>query len=242
VEGILLRDVRPFTPLTHLIIDGFNSRLSLYATAIRDPRFDALTPPESLFKRQPIGVIFQFYDQVFATLYPNGDVIAQEYSPHFFPVIESLETGVMTRDCAFLLKKTVRCPFRSGCVLCKCVDHRFTPFREVIVKLEVGGEVVQYFLKGSSTEELLESEAGIVKLRRPIICTDPSPEVARIQSALDFRKKMWIARKQRTQTEDVARTPPAQKAKEAPRGVKIGHRRSTVKVSEELIRLCAQYS
>jgi PHD/YefM family antitoxin component YafN of YafNO toxin-antitoxin module len=240
IESILSRDVPPVTSLTPLIVDNYNAHLSFYVTMIRDPRFDVLTPPINLFAKQRPGVIFEFYDEVFVTIYPDGASVSQVYTPHFLPVLGSLETGIMTRDCAILLKKTMNCYFSNGCVICKCVDHRITPTREITTKLEIGADVLQYFCEGHSQDEVLEGEKRCIEMRRPIICTDPSPDVARVQSALDFRKKMWRTRKERLKMEEMVRKPMERREDVKFGGVKIEERRSKVKIPERLLRTCAR--
>jgi hypothetical protein len=237
LEGLLSREVPSLTPLTHLIVDSYNTRLSLYVTMIHDPRFDILTPPVDLFAREQPGVIFEFYDQVFTAVYPEGAQICQVYTPHFFPVIECLETGVITRDCAVLLKETINCHFVNGCVLCKCVDHRFHPAREITTKLEIGADVLPYFYEKSKKEETLKEEMRLLALRRPIVCTDPSPDVARVQSVLDFRKKMWITRKERTKMEDVVRKPIPEKGKGKCQGMNIQTTKGSLKVTDAILKL-----
>lgn len=38
---------------------------------------------------------------------------------------------------------------------------------------------------------IYEAEANLILLLHPTVCTDPSPDVCRVSSILDFRKKMW---------------------------------------------------
>jgi hypothetical protein len=238
LEGILTHEVRPFTPLAPVVVAGFQKRLSFYATALLDPRFDVLTPASDLFGHRRPDVTFQFFDRVFAAVYGEDQTVAQDYSPHYFPVIEALETGVMTRTCALLLKQMLGCEFTDGCLFCKCVDYRFTPTRELTMKLEIGADVLQFFYVDRPPNEALEGEIRLLRLRRPIVCTDPSPDVARVQSALDFRKKMWIPRRARTRTEEVARGPPQQPARNLFKAVRIEDTRTTVKIPEDIVRLC----
>jgi hypothetical protein len=141
-----------------------------------------------------------------------------------------------------LLKRLLKRDFNNGCVICKCTDFRFTPAREFTTTLEIGADILPDFCENHDTEEALEGEARLLKLRRPIVCTDPSPDVARIQSAFDFRKKMWSARKGHTRTEEVARAPPVEKVTVVRQIARIDHTRSTVKIPDEIVKLCGQHT
>jgi hypothetical protein len=211
LQSILLREIHPFTRMTPLIVDSFNKHLSFYVTTIHDPRFDILTPPKNLFKQRRSNVKFEFFDHVFSVGYGNNSSVAQEYSSHYFPIIESLETGIMTRNCVLFLKRLIKCDFSNGFVTCQCTDFRFTRVREFTTILAISADALPFVCENHDTEEALEREMELLKMWRPIVCTDPSPDVARVQSAYDFRKKMWSVRKERTRTEEVARAPPVEK-------------------------------
>jgi hypothetical protein len=211
-------------------------------TAIRDPRFDCLTPPIGLFKQKELKVILQFYDRSLAVVDGTGRTKSLSYGRYSLPLLEALETGVMSWDCVACLKKTIDCKFSEGCVLCKCVDNRFSPAREFTTKLEIGAEVVAYFSRNPGLESALEGERHMCRLRRPIVCTDPSPNVARVQSALDFRKKMWVTRKERTQVDVVAPEAPVEVARAVGRGLRIEQTVSMVEIPEAIMRLCGRRS
>jgi hypothetical protein len=109
------------------------------------------------------------------------------------------------------------------------------------VKLEMGVSVLQYLCENASPEEALEGEARMVLARRPLICTDPSPDVARVQSILDFRKKMWLPRKERTKLGNVAPKQVPQKTptqRESRRFTRFAETAAHIQIPESIIRLC----
>jgi hypothetical protein len=75
-----------------------------------------------------------------------------------------------------------------------------------------------------------------------MICTDPSPDVARIQSAMDFRKKMWQNFRQKRWEEDVIEKPRPIIKKMKTFGLKISESRRRVEIPDELQELCANAS
>jgi hypothetical protein len=207
-------------------------------TVIHDPRFDPLSPPPNLFPEPP-AVVFEFSDDSVTLIYADGkSSFAESYAPDFFTVFECLETGVMTRACALLLHKRLRCQFEEGCVFCKCIDRRVTPTRETSAKLEVGPEVVAYVCQDVSDGDALHVEASALKLHRPVICTDPSPDVARVQSLIDFRKKMWMCRRVRARTEDVVRRVVGERPREPRKVARIEQTRAAVKIPDQIVKLC----
>jgi hypothetical protein len=233
LEAILLREVRFFTPIAAALIDGYNARLSFYAAAVSHPSFDILTPPRELFKYLP-ALTFDFFDDSVTISVPD------EKPQHFpltplAPLLEILESGVLNSDFAFSLKK-MKCKFENGFIICKCVDHRFSPVREVNMKLEVGPDVIAAAV--AQSKQPLEAERQVIMLQRPAVCTDPSPDVARLQSIIDFRKKMWQRREDRVREDDVVPKPPLPVTEKKLQTVRMGESRSRLHIPEEIQKLC----
>jgi hypothetical protein len=240
INALLLHDCRPLTPLAARTVACCAPRVGLHMAVMRDPRFDPLTPPADLYAAPP-AVVFEFADEaVTVASADNGCCLAEAYAPEFFPVFECLETGVMTRACAAVLHGRMRCGFTEGCVFCRCVDRRFTPARETALRLEAGPDVVRCACREAPGADALRAEASALRQYRPAVCTDPSPDVARLQSVVDFRRKMWARRRARARTEDVARRAQGAPPVEPRRGERIEQTRVRVKIPDQIVKLCGQ--
>jgi hypothetical protein len=242
-EAVLLRQLRSFTPTAPAIIDGYNSRLSLYAAAISDPRFDMLTPPPDLFENLHT-VTFEFCDDAVIVTSPEGDAQQLSYRPigaRGWPLFEPFETQLLTYDLAIYLKK-LKCKFENGFLFCRCVDRRFSPNRVTHLFLLVGPEVVARELMKARAKEPLDAERQVLALQRPVVCTDPSPDVARVQSILDFRRKMWLNQGERVREADVVRQAPAPRPP-PPRApaARVSESRRRVDIPEDIQRLCVKF-
>lgn len=182
------------------LIDDYKSRMKFYISYFFDRNFDIFTPPPNLFlKEYNRGLFFEFYESQFKLIsrYESGIVKTEfGYDLNMIPILECLETGTITRDLFCLLEKMqVKC-YDSGLLLAKCTDFRVQPTKEFLIKLSIGSDVINYFantrIQNPDEKQKLEFEKEALLLENPVLCTDPSPDVARIYSLLDGRKKMWL--------------------------------------------------
>jgi hypothetical protein len=199
-------------------------------------------------------VIFEFFDDAF--LLRPVDSEAQNvfrYQPHMFAVLECLETRVVSRELAKLLGR-LKCNYENGFVVVRVIDHRPAAPVEHNIALEIGAEVIRHFIEKEMKKDdrrddrrnpivdALQREVHIIQWQRPVICTDPSPDVARVQSVIDFRKKMWLVRRERTKESDVARPEPLKKPENRVMGERIAQTRTRVEIPESLHQLFARFA
>jgi hypothetical protein len=253
LKAILLRETYYMSPLTPALVDGCNARLGFYIAAVHSPRFDILTPPPEVFARSP-NVIFEFFGDTFLIRPVDSEAPnVFRYQPHMFVVLECLETRVVGREFAKFLGR-LKCSYESGFVIVKVIDHRPAAPVEHNIALEIGPEVVRHFVEKDMKKddrmddrrdriiEALQREVHVIQWRRPVICTDPSPDVARVQSVIDFRKKMWVARRERTKESDVARPESPKKPEQRIMGERITQTRTKVEIPESLQQLFARFA
>lgn len=212
-DWLLQRDPIPSTPIARALVKGFNTRLGFYYTTLNDTKFDALTPPPDLFSDLPIGLVFNFYDTQFFVNIPGTDSTQHcfSYSENIFNVLECLETGILSRELAVIIDKLAprACAYTNGEMVVLVNDYRYgEEARTWRRKLVIGDDVIlHYCLSRANDTEQQETEQAIALARHPVLCTDPSPDVARAKSACDFRSKMWTSRRRRIREE--VEQPPA---------------------------------
>ncbi|OHT09980.1 hypothetical protein TRFO_20970 [Tritrichomonas foetus] len=212
---LLQNEVRPITTFTRSMMQGYNSRLSFLVTAVSDPRFEPLSPPHEMYSDLQIGFKCQLNDKYFTLSTPNDHHKNDfQYAEHLVSFLECLETGTLTPEILMLLTKLKVKTWDNGFIICQVIDNRITPKVISYVKLEIGPDVLGLpNFRQPNPEAKLDFERRVLLLKRPMICTDPSPDVARVQSCVDWRKKMWVPTKPRKK-ENIE--PPPEPPKKAP--------------------------
>ncbi|KAK8866631.1 hypothetical protein M9Y10_009597 [Tritrichomonas musculus] len=201
VKTLLLNEVRPITTFSKSMSQWYNTQLGFYYTAISDPRFEPLTPPKDLYSDIQPGIICNLKEDCYVLSNQHGKKstsLKYETDLKCLSFMECLETGVISHE---TLKLLIQNEYNlknwdNGKIICKVIDDRIQPQKISYVKLEIGPDAIELRnFKTNSTEAKLEFERRTLLYRRPMICTDPSPDVARVQSVVDTRKKMWLSDK-----------------------------------------------
>ena len=239
LDRLLHRDIDPQSSLERTLVQDFNTRLGYLWLSLKDQQFDLLTPPAELFSGVRPGLVFDFYDSTFVVSCPESrrEPPTFVYRENVFGLLDGLETGRITCEIAQMLDKFDYKSCENGCVIVKVNDFRYETPRTWSMKLEVGDDVVTHsVLQKLSGDEALRCESDLALLRWPVICTDPSPDVARTESVADFRKKMWRQTKKRVRAE-VTRPEAVLPRNSELRKLEL---RSEMEVSEDLKMLCVQ--
>jgi hypothetical protein len=178
-----------------------------------DPRFDSLTPPRDIFDRFQPSILFELFDRDFLV---SG---SSRLSPQRFSydvnsafILEALETGHLTADMCDFVTKFGSCCYEDGFMVCECLDRRFKRELRYRIRLETSQSVFAQYYQSIASGNPLVTEQTVLSVYRPVICTDPSPDVARAQSVLDFRAKMWQPRERSLRPETSILTRPTTSA------------------------------
>jgi hypothetical protein len=191
-----------------------------------DPRFDLLSKPPNLFEEFPVGFYANFFEEFFQLIGPDkADVVNYTYDQNIITIIAALERGHVSPELLAVFRKRLKIEaWEDGHILCKIVDYRFDPPFEYLRMLEISNEVISAFIvkdsdpkreKSVAKAQQLEAERRIALLVHPRICLDPAPDVARVQSILDWRRKMWM-RQRDLEKEDLL-VPPQKPEKPPPK-------------------------
>lgn len=203
INTILKNEVRPVTTFSKSISQNYNAKLGFYITAVSDPRFEPLTPPKDLYSDISIGIICSLLESsyVLSTPHKHHEIsFTYENDDQYISFMKCLETGIITPGTLkFLIQKEWNIKnWDNGNIICKVVDNRILPQTISYIKLEIGPDALELQnFKPISPEGKLDFERRTLLLRHPMICTDPSPDVARVESVIDMRKKMWLSGKPR---------------------------------------------
>jgi hypothetical protein len=167
-----------------------------YFSGRPDPRFDPFPNSAILFKDLPIAATFSFYDD-HAVLSNREETRAVEFEyerPHL-SVIRSLQSGAVSVPLFHLLEQVAANTYTDGELILAIRDFRFPDPSQARIRLRPSTELLRFLIQKAQPDDALalEQESVAVQIATPVVCTDPSPNVARITSALDFREKMWRA-------------------------------------------------
>jgi hypothetical protein len=200
LSSLLTDDVHPFRPISNHITLAYTNRLGFYVANLSDPRFDPLTPPRDILDGLQPSIYLELFDREFL-------VSSAGRSPHHrfcydlnaAFILESLETGVLLPMFAdFISKIGGACQYECGFLVCECLDRRYRREIKYRIRLDISPPIISDAIRSQSSEDPLQgpllNEQTVLSICRPIICTDPSPDVARAQTVLDFRTKMWQPR------------------------------------------------
>ena len=195
VESIVSQEFRPADNVELSIKLDYNARLQFYLANLNDPSFDVLTPPPGLFEDYPVGLEVQFCNEFmqFAAV-GRPEKVQYSYDRRVFPLIASLESGLVDGELLSVIHGHLKIKeWENGCILCKITDFRFPEPVEFKRMLRLSDSVVLSAVDPESAH-VLESEREAIHVMHPSVCVDPSPDVARVQSVIDWREKMWRRR------------------------------------------------
>ena len=202
INSILLHEHIPKTRFMNALVEEYYSSVGFYYVSLNDARFDILTPKCKIFADYNISVEVDLFVYVFVVFNPKNQnkKVAFEYNPNIIPLLECLETGVLTKEfceVSYKLRDNEHF-FENGSLICKYCDFRFGANKTVMIKLDSDSSlIINYLKKSASDADLLKQEKRMLLQKNPLICTDPSPNVARVKAIVDFRKKMWIKQSKR---------------------------------------------
>ena len=207
LQKILFSQEKSQTKYEKCLIDDYKNHMGFYISALNDPQFDVFTPSKTLFENCNINLYFDFYKDSFeikSQIDQQVALVSLGYDDNIIPVLESISTGYVTLSLLKLIEKMKIKNWDNGIMIAKWTDYRLTPPKTFIQKLEIGPDIIEYqgnlLHRNESVDniEKLKFEKQAILLENPDICTDPSPDVARINSVVDWRKKMWINTKMET--------------------------------------------
>ncbi|EAY11952.1 hypothetical protein TVAG_399580 [Trichomonas vaginalis G3] len=153
--------------------------------------FNVLSVQKEAFSKIPPNVCVELGTEYFTIYNPaNKKSIAYEYNENLKPILDCLETEQISLPFYAIMFNLECNPISSGTILCNITDYRTDPQIEKISLLTISQELINTYTSGS--EYPPETEQDLYLSIYPEICTDPSPDVARVMSTIDSRQKMWV--------------------------------------------------
>lgn len=178
------------------IIDAYHSK---FLFRLDDPEFDFLSLPKispeimhpqltiDITASQMVITSTQRHEKV---TIPLSDAATDELTSTF-------SAGFINQSFSKILKKVKMGPFVDGSIIVYIKDIRFMPIREEYMRLKEPPFTPVVLKKNQeplTKAEVAEYERWKSLSTHRLICTDPSPDVARAMSVMDHRSKMWTSR------------------------------------------------
>jgi hypothetical protein len=194
LSSLLFQESHATTAIDRSLVESYSSRLAYFLAHLHDERFEILTPPSNLYEALPLSAIFELHEDRFLVM--SNDTLRSvwlNYDERAMSLLESFETGLVSPELYSLLEALQSTVFEEGNAIIHVIDFRTTPEKVFRLKLSVGECLLRFCLDKDkpARDVAVDVESTAVLTVNPTICTDPSPDVARAFSNLDFRAKMW---------------------------------------------------
>lgn len=164
-------------------------RLPYFEKFLTDRNFSKLTPDFENFSDNATLEIEFLQDcfRVSSKLGSNSQNETYKYEHYLFPILEDIENGSISKMLAAILIR-YKIGYTNGKIFTKITDYRIQPETVHYYELEVTKD---FLLSALPDIHALDSEKSFNELSCPQICTDPSVDVARFNSMVDWKEKMW---------------------------------------------------
>lgn len=191
-ENVLLQNFPIDTDVDRALVGGFSSRLTFFEGYLSDPNFDQLVPDFGLLEKYRPSLTIDITDKSFKiSTFEENHQWTFQLQDQYIPLLQSLENREINQELYLLLTKADLIHWDNGSILALVRDYRGESTQKHVVWLKAAPEVYMTNIHG------LDEECEIITKMNPTVCTDPSPDVARVFSVLDRRKKMWIGNNDR---------------------------------------------
>lgn len=247
IKNLIFQEMKPSTPLERSIAQDFSSSVGFFSSTFNDQNFDLLSPPESIYQNLIIGFTIEFCDQYFIiTRGEQGESRNFPYHKNLLPLIECFENKEINKELFAILDKLKVENWDHGKILCQIIDYHFEPAYMSKVVMTISDELIPFIINNLDKslikdENYYESERRLIMLSSPVVCVDPSPDVARLYAMADWRKKMWVRNSPKTEEDITPRIIPKIE-KETPSTIKLSPLTAKIEVPIAITQMLAETS
>ena len=199
INSLLMGNQIYRTPIQKNIQQEYTESIGFLHAVYNDERFDILKPPKKMIDDLNVSFHFQFYPQNFTvTSCASNQVKSFPYNKISKEIFHCIQLGQVSSNLCTLFSQFTSYVWSDGEILVRITDYRIIPPSNFVYSLKISADVIQLIsdAKKLHGEAELEYKKNSLLILHPLICTDPSPDVARVQSVFDCRKKMWIKEKE----------------------------------------------
>ena len=199
INSLLMGNQIYRTPIQKNIQQEYTESIGFLRAVYNDERFDMLKPPKKMIDDLNVSFHFQFYPQNFTvTACASNQVKPFPYKKTSKEIFHCIQLGKVSSNLCSLFSHFSSYNWVDGEILVRITDYRIIPTANFVYSLKISADIIQLIAdsKKLNRDADLEYKKNSLLVLHPSICTDPSPDVSRVQSVLDCRKKMWIKEKE----------------------------------------------
>ena len=206
LTNLIKKNLKGETDFEIELINEYSRSIGFLCAVLKDKKFNILTPPNSLFQKSGmISFKIEFYGDAFIIKdHTNTRTRSFEYSDKTFEMLESIQKGRLSIEIINILTSLTVKQWLDGKVIISVEDYRLNPMKEYLLVLEIDASIFKNFVNSQNLEQEHQRalERKLILMKNPVICTDPSTDVSRVKSLLDYNRKMWCS-KQEKKTENI---------------------------------------
>ena len=200
--GLLLQKIRPSNSIDeNSIIQIANTVMSMN-TLFYDKRFSPLVLNLKNFNDIKFGLKLELYDDCFTLINNTKKLLTLPYNMSSYEIINSFSRGIISLALLTILLQNDFSDFDNGKILCCVNDKRLPEIDRHVVILEIDNlTIYSYIRKCKETENFdheVDLEQKLYVKSYPNLVLDPSLDVSRSYSLIDFNKKQWMSNKEVT--------------------------------------------
>ena len=194
-------------------IEPYMNRIAYFTDNMNHPNFDLLTPDPEQIEMRETNIEVEFCDEYFSFKHkPTNQLRTYPYSSKVLGFLYALESGIVSFELYKLFNTLagkndfIKNLYKEGKILISIIDFRNKPEPAIYMKeLKLSPEILQEYEKDKQPHDVqMKNYYEFCKVfssyNHQNVCTDPSVNVSRFYSCVDFREKMW--RKKRLVQED----------------------------------------
>ena len=195
LNQLLNSDFETNSPFSKAYLQDYTRNIGYLAACCNDDRFDLLTEPKKLYNLSDlISFRIDFYNDTFIIKDSNNmQAKSFDYGEKSIEVLESLQNMKLYPDLFTVFSSLGVKHWDSGKIIINATDYRHNPPLSFVFPIEIDQNIVRNFIQTKTLEQKtsLEMEKEILKVRFSAIATDPSPDVARFNSVIENKQRMW---------------------------------------------------
>ena len=194
-------------------IEPYMNRIAYFTNKMNYQNFDLLTPDFEQIETKETVFEVEFCDEYFSFKHkPTNQLKTFNYSSNVLDFLDALENGIVSLElyrlfCSMAVKNdSLNNIYKDGKITISIIDFRNKPDPAIYMKeLRLSPEILQKYENDKQPHDAqMKNYYEFCKIfssyNHQTICTDPSVNVSRFYSCVDFREKMW--RKNRFVKED----------------------------------------
>ena len=196
-DSLLEQNFIPKTQFDINVMNALRSQVTFYSMETENDDdiskdFDILTIPKEAYSKLKPHLRFELDSDHFTLSNPTTrKTISFAYDENLIPVLKCLETKCVSPELYELLKIIDLDLPEEGRFICECLDFRTEEPIESYILMRINLDTILQIIPGNRDTDGYEIEKQVLLFTRQEICVDPSPDVGRFMSIIDWREKMW---------------------------------------------------